>query len=146
MALFKTKKEKNLQQAQDKSEITKSPEKTKKISVKTEEKKVSINKPKETRNTDSHSNLFSVLKYARVTEKATDLSQNHNVYVFEVDKNTNKKEIEKAIKSFYNVTPKKIRTIKIPSKNVISRGKRGVKSGGKKVYIYLKKDDKLEIV
>lgn len=141
MALFKTKKDLSA-----KTEKIESPEKIKKISVKTEEKKVSISKPKETRDTNSHGNLFSVLKYARVTEKATDLSQNHNVYVFEVDKNTNKKEIEKAIKSFYNVTPKKIRTIKIPSKNVISRGKRGVKSGGKKVYIYLKKDDKLEII
>lgn len=92
------------------------------------------------------SHLFSVLKNARITEKATDLSQNHNVYVFEVDKNTNKREISKAIKSIYKVTPEKIRTIKIPLKNVISRGKKGVKSGGKKAYIYLKKGDKLEII
>ncbi|MFA5838671.1 MAG: 50S ribosomal protein L23 [Candidatus Paceibacterota bacterium] len=141
MALFKTKKDLSA-----KAEKVGSIEKTKKISVKKEETKVSVGKPKEMRDTISRGNLFSVLKYARVTEKATDLSQNHNVYVFEVDKNTNKQEIKKAIKNFYSVTPKKIRIIKIPSKNVISRGKRGVKSGGKKVYVYLKKDDKLEII
>ncbi|TSD02907.1 MAG: ribosomal L23 family protein [Parcubacteria group bacterium Athens0714_16] len=144
MALFKAKKN-----TSEKTDLPVQTGKTiKKVSVKEvenkpakkeKEKVVSIPKIQ-------GSHLFSVLKNARITEKATDLSQDHNVYVFEVDKNTNKREISKAVKTFYNVTPEKIRTVKIPLKNVISRGKRGVKSGGKKAYIYLKKGDKLELI
>jgi len=134
MALFKTKK--NIS--------TKTEEIPREVSIKKVENK-SVKKLISTAKKQG-GHLFSVLKYSRVTEKATDLSQNHNTYVFEVDKNTNKREIIKAIKMFYNITPKKIRIVKIPSKNVISRGKKGVKSGGKKAYVYLKKDDKLEII
>lgn len=146
MALFKAKKN-----TSEKTELPAQAGKvTKKVSVKETENKV-VKKEKEKEKIVSiskiqGSHLFSVLKNARITEKATDLSQDHNVYVFEVDKNTNKREISKAVKTFYNVTPEKIRTVKIPLKNVVSRGKRGVKSGGKKAYIYLKKGDKLELV
>jgi len=136
MALFKTKKE------TEKSKSTVD-DVAKKISVK-EKKSVSIKKTDENKTSDTGANLFSVLKYSRITEKATDLSQNNNAHVFEVDKNTNKTQIAKTIKSFYNVVPKKIRIVRIPPKNVISRGKKGVKSGGKKAYVYLKKEDKIE--
>ncbi|MEK7182298.1 MAG: 50S ribosomal protein L23 [Patescibacteria group bacterium] len=135
---FLIKKKKNISEKTEKT--------TKKTSVKEVENKPAKKEKPVSVSKIQGSHLFSVLKNSRITEKATDLSQNHNVYVFEVDKNTNKREISKAIKTFYNVTPEKIRTIKIPSKNVISRGKKGVKSGGKKAYIYLKKGDKLEFI
>ena len=88
--------------------------------------------------------LFSVLRRARITEKATDLTTDNNVYVFEVEKNSNKIEIAKAVEKFFGVKPKKIRVVKIPSKKVLSRGKRGVKSSSKKAYVYLKEGDKIE--
>ena len=57
-----------------------------------------------------------------------------------------KKEIEKSIQKMYNVIPVKINTAKIPDKLVSYRGKLGIKSGGKKAYVYLKKGDKIEFV
>jgi len=134
MALFKTKRN-----ISTKAEKTPRETPVKEVENKPVKKLVSTAKVR-------GNHLFSILKHSRVTEKATDLSQNHNIYVFEIDKNTNKREITKAIKMFYDITPKKIRTVKIPLKNVVSRGKKGVKSGGKKVYVYLKKGDKLEII
>lgn len=88
-----------------------------------------------------------VLLQPRITEKAT-MEAGKGVYVFEVNPNTTKKEIGSAVRNYYNVTPIKVNIVKIPSKKVSSRlrGKYGIKKGGKKAYVYLKKGDKIEII
>lgn len=59
-----------------------------------------------------HSDLFEVLKKPVITEKATAL-QEYNQYVFEVDRNTNKIEIRKAVElAFPGRKVSKVRTIK----------------------------------
>ena len=42
--------------------------------------------------------------------------------------------------------PTRVNIAKIPSKRTLSRGKRGVKKGGKKAYVYLKEGDKIELI
>lgn len=88
-----------------------------------------------------------VLIRPRITEKATIMAE-ESVYVFEVNQNATKKEIESAVKHYYNVIPVKVNTVKIPAKKVSSRaqGRYGTKKGGKKAYVYLKKGDKIEII
>lgn len=88
--------------------------------------------------------LGQVLRQARITEKASLVSEK-GVYVFEVADWANKKEISAAVKKFYGVTPASINVARIPAKKVFRRGHRGVKSGGKKAYIELKKGDKIEL-
>ena len=90
-------------------------------------------------------NSFSILKEPRVTEKATVL-QGFNVYTFNVPKSATKPEIVKSIKELYKVTPVKVRTVTLLAKKVFVRGKRGTKAGGKKAYVYLKKEDKIKII
>lgn len=89
----------------------------------------------------------SILIKPRITEKAT-MTAESGVYVFEVSPNATKKQIGDAVKKYYNVTPVKVNTAVIPSKKVSSRlrGHYGVKKGGKKAYVHLKKGDKIEIV
>lgn len=91
------------------------------------------------------SNIFTLIQ-PRVTEKAALQTETKNVYVFEVAKNASKQEIAKAVKTSYKVTPVMVRTATIKAKKVFSRGKWGVKSGGKKAYVYLKQGDKIEFV
>jgi len=81
----------------------------------------------------------------RITEKATDKQQD-NVYVFEINSDSNKRMIIRAFYQIYKVRPLKVNIAKNPSKNVSARGKKGVKSGVKKAYIYLKEGDKIDIV
>src|SRR3989338_9064884 len=88
-------------------------------------------------------NLSSALKRPRVTEKASLLS-GQNVYTFDVPKGFNKIEITQAVKDLYKVTPLSVRVIPVPSKRVTQRGHPGVKKGGKKALVYLKKGDKIE--
>ena len=108
-------------------------------------------KKKVTRREDSVShfseNLAAVLISPRITEKATFSAEN-NVYVFNIMPRATKSDVIKSVEHFYKVTPAKVNIAKIPSKTRMSRAKRikGVKSGGRKAYVYLKKGDSIEIV
>jgi len=88
----------------------------------------------------------SVLLRPRITEKAALGADKSNVYVFEVVEGATKKSISTSVRDAYGVMPEKIRVAAISSKRVIVRGKRGIKGGGKKAYIYLKKGDKIELI
>ena len=78
----------------------------------------------------------------RITEKSALLADK-GAYTFNVVPSANKNEIKKAIKMLYDVTPVKISVTQITKKVVVRRGVPGVKSGGKKVVVYLKKGDKI---
>lgn len=88
-----------------------------------------------------------VLVKPRITEKATD-SAMHGVYVFDVASNANKRQIASAIRQVYNVVPEKIRVAKVAEKHVrhARSGIEGVKSGGKKAYVYLKEGDSITVM
>ena len=86
-----------------------------------------------------------IIKNPRVTEKAS-FSFEQNVYTFDVAPSANKTEIKKAIFTLYKVKPVKVNVLTIPRKNIMSKGKAGVKGGGRKALVYLKKGDKIEFV
>lgn len=88
----------------------------------------------------------NVLLAPRITEKAVLGADKAGVYIFKVRKDATKKSISASVREAYGVTPKRIHVAAIPSKRVFIRGKRGVKKGGKKAYVYLKKGDKIELM
>jgi len=89
--------------------------------------------------------LELVIKAPRVTEKSAYQSEK-GAYVFNVESSATKKQIAKAVESIYNVKPVKVNTTQIAHKQVFVRGKKVVKSGGKKAYVYLKKGETIEII
>lgn len=89
--------------------------------------------------------ISSILLHPRVTEKST-LSHEKGVYVFNVRVDANAKLIAEAVTRYFKVVPVKVNVVKVPEKSVVVRGRRGIKSGGKKAYVYLKKGDKIELV
>ncbi len=88
-----------------------------------------------------------VLRAPRVTEKASAASE-RGVYVFVVSPRATKRDIGKAIEEVYGVRPIKINIARIPSKLVHSARRRqpGVKAGGKKAYVYLRKGEQITVV
>ncbi len=90
--------------------------------------------------------LSNIILRPRITEKASAKAMADEAYVFEVARNATKKDIKRAIKHFYKVSPLKISVTPIPTKSVYVRGKYGRSGGGKKAYVYLKKGDKIEMV
>lgn len=118
-------------------------EKEEKKEISSKEDKVKSSK---TDFSDGRGFISQVLLNPRITEKASEKSMNQNVYVFNVDNRATKKDISKAVLSFYKVSPLKVSVVKIPRKEIIIRGKKGMRPGGKKAYVYLKKGDKIEFV
>ncbi|MCK5059576.1 MAG: 50S ribosomal protein L23 [Candidatus Pacebacteria bacterium] len=102
-------------------------------------------KQKSLSNEFSKQSLASVIVRPRITEKAS-LKAEESVYVFDISARANKRTVSAAIQKIYSVTPLKINVVRVPSKSIIVRGKKGVKSGGRKAYVYLKKGDKIEII
>jgi large subunit ribosomal protein L23 len=90
-------------------------------------------------------NSNAVIVGPHITEKAGVLSDK-GTYTFEVTPSSTKKSIAQAVKELYNVTPVKVTIVINPAKKVFTRGKRGVKGGIKKAYVFLKKGDKIEFV
>ena len=89
--------------------------------------------------------LKNIIKNPRVTEKAT-FSAEQNVYTFDITERANKTEIKKAVFAIYKVKPIKVNISKVEEKRVFSGGKKGVRAGGRKAYVYLKKEDKIEFI
>ena len=86
-----------------------------------------------------------IIKNGRITEKASSAME-QNVYVFNVASSANKTEIKKAIFALYKVKPVKVNVLSVPKKNIISKGKLGVRGGGRKAFVHLKKGDKIEFI
>jgi large subunit ribosomal protein L23 len=86
-----------------------------------------------------------VLRAPRITEKAT-MSAEKNGYVFNVDPRATKSEVIKAIKEVYGVDALRITITTVVPKTKMNRGRAGVRSGGKKATVWLKKGDTIEIV
>jgi len=121
--------------------------KEKDVVEKSVEKTPAVKATKKTKTKFSNSNLDGVLLTPRITEKATDLQMGHNAYTFNVLPRATKTQISQAIKMIYGVDPLSVKIVNIASKMVMSRkGKKGVKSGGKKAYVRLKKGDSIEFV
>ena len=87
----------------------------------------------------------NIIKNPRVTEKGAMASEK-NVYTFDVIPGANKTEIKKAIFTLYKVHPVKVNILSLPKKNSVYKGFVNKKGGGKKVFVYLKKGDKIEFV
>lgn len=113
-----------------------------KAEAKTEEKQVST-KAKEM--VSLGNNYSGILREPRVTEKATDAAE-RNVYTFNVDPRATKNEIAKAVETIFKVKPVNVRTVTIPRKKTRYRGRPGMKSGGKKAYVELKKGETIDLM
>ncbi|MBM3261406.1 50S ribosomal protein L23 [Candidatus Kaiserbacteria bacterium] len=90
--------------------------------------------------------LAHILRNPRITEKATAHAL-ASAYIFDVAPRATKREIMVAVKEVYKVTPQKVTIAAIPRKSVRNprTGKVGVKGGGKKAYVYLKKGETITV-
>ena len=85
-----------------------------------------------------------ILLRPRITEKAALLSEIANVFTFEVSKFATKPTIARAVREIYKVSPVKVNIVKLPSKKVLAKGKKGSTAAVFKAYVYLKKGEKIE--
>ena len=90
--------------------------------------------------------IKSVLKSPCITEKAVNMSETGNFYVFHVTSDANKIEIKNAIEGKFKVDVLQVRTINIPRKKMVKGKTIGYKNGYKKAIVKVKEGQKIEIV
>ena len=92
-------------------------------------------------------NLQAVIVKPVITEKAAVVGE-QNVYTFEVQRSASKYDVRDAVKALFKVTPIKINIVNKKPRTFVSRmrGRRGVHSGTKKAYVFLKKGDRIDLV
>jgi large subunit ribosomal protein L23 len=93
---------------------------------------------------DTEGKKVPLISRARITEKAAMLN-GANAYTFNVEGSANKTELKRQIELAYKVKPLAINVMNMPKKKVFIRGKWGYKGGGKKVVVFLKKGDSIDI-
>src|SRR5688572_3197187 len=86
----------------------------------------------------------------RVSEKAYDMAQNHNVYVMQVPMSANKLTVAKAISEQFKVTVLTVNTVvsKGKQKRTVRKGGRqsmGKRADTKKAYVTLKAGESIPI-
>jgi len=93
--------------------------------------------------------MLQVLNKPLITEKAMKLSANGQ-YAFDVNPNSNKIEIKKAVEEMYDVNVESVRTVRIKGKVKARMTKKGFIRGKaplrKKAYVTLKEGQTIEIV
>jgi large subunit ribosomal protein L23 len=90
-----------------------------------------------------------VIKEARVTEKATELSSTLNQYTFEVYPYVNSVQIKQAVEKLFKVKVKRVNTLKTRGKTKRNRNKmggHGLTSDIRKAIVTLAEGNKIELV
>ncbi|PCI37014.1 MAG: 50S ribosomal protein L23 [Elusimicrobia bacterium] len=81
-----------------------------------------------------------------MTERSTILKEKFNQYVFEVQKESSKGDIQKAVETIWKVGVEKVRTMRLPGKyRRFGRGG-GYRSDWKKAIVTLKKGDAIDLL
>lgn len=91
-------------------------------------------------------NAYDIVKTVKITEKATDLSADHNQYVLVTDRRANKVQIRKAVEELFKVKVVSVNTLNVSGK---LRRKRTAAQGRtkqwKKAIVRLKEGDSIDL-
>lgn len=93
----------------------------------------------------SKERVFTVLLGAHISEKATRLAENHNQFVFRVDKSANKLAVKQAIEALFDVKVQNVSTLNVPGKSKRFGRSLGKRSGWKKAYVTLKEGHRIDL-
>ncbi|CAN5181043.1 50S ribosomal protein L23 [soil metagenome] len=91
--------------------------------------------------------IFQVVKTIRLSEKATLLSDQHNQYVFKVDRKANKLEIKQAIEQVFGKKVAAVNTCNyLGKKKRERRADFGRTAHWKKAIVTLKEGERIDLV
>ena len=89
---------------------------------------------------------YRVVRKPHVSEKTTDLIQNHNTYVFEVDPEATKTDVREAVSRIWNVRVESIRIVNVKAK-VRRMGRiTGFTKAWKKAIVKLAEGDGIDVL
>lgn len=91
-------------------------------------------------------NIYEVVKKPLFTEKGMEIKERENKILVEVNLNSNKHEIKKAVEEIFKVKVDKVATVILPGKLKRLGRSVGRRPDKKKAIITLKQGEKLDLV
>ncbi len=88
--------------------------------------------------------IHQIIRRPLVTEKSTQQKETHNQYIFEVQREANKIEIQKAVERLFKVKVIQVRTMNVLGKVKRLGRKYGKRPDWKKAIVTLKEGDRIE--
>lgn len=89
---------------------------------------------------------YRVIKRPHISEKGHTYTQEHNTYVFRVDREATKDDIRHAVESIWNVKIQSIRTINVPKKTRRYGRAVGQTNAWKKALVRLQEGQAIEVM
>ena len=89
--------------------------------------------------------IYKTIKSPHLTEKVTDLMNQSNQYAFKVDISSTKREIKKAVESYFSVKVERVRVLKVKGKTKRSRYRVKKRPDWKKAYVRLAQGQSIEV-
>jgi large subunit ribosomal protein L23 len=90
--------------------------------------------------------IYDVIRRPVITEKSTQLSDEHNTYVFEVDLRANKNQIKDAVEAVFGVDVTNVNTAIMPAKMGQRLRRRFIrKKMWKKAYVTLRPGESIDL-
>ena len=89
--------------------------------------------------------IYQTIKSPHLTEKVTDLMNQSNQYAFKVDISSTKREIKKAVESYFSVKAERVRVLKVKGKTKRSRYRVKKRPDWKKAYVRLAQGQSIEV-
>ncbi|MDD5773620.1 MAG: 50S ribosomal protein L23 [bacterium] len=87
----------------------------------------------------------SIIVRPVITERATEMRDKNNKYLFEISTQANKQEVKAAIEELFKVKVESVNILNVLGKFRRIRGKLGKKSDWKKAFVTLKEGNKIDI-
>lgn len=87
---------------------------------------------------------YKIIRRPLISEKGTTLKDDNNQLLFEVDKNSNKSEIKKAVEKLFKVTVTEVRTMNRQGKPKRLGRFAGKRKDWKKAIVTLKEGDRVD--
>lgn len=91
-------------------------------------------------------NIYTIIKKPLLTEKGANLKEQENKILVEVQKDSNKLDIKRAVEEIFKVKVEKVATITTNGKWKRQGRSMGQKPDRKKAIITLKKGEKLDFI
>ena len=89
---------------------------------------------------------YRVVRRPHVSEKTTDLIQNHNTYVFEVDPEATKTDIREAVSKIWDVTVESVHIVNVRGKLRRMGRISGYSRSWKKAIVKLREGDGIDVL
>lgn len=92
-------------------------------------------------------NPYDIIKRARITEKATALTEKHNQYVFEVDTKATKLDVQFAVEKIFKKKVASVNTMRVSGKKKRERTANfGRKRNWKKAIVTLRDGESIDLI